>query len=503
VQTSGADPAVPFEMADRGQSYGRGVIARNAFWRVFDSAGSELLSMLFFIALGRLLEPADFGVVAIATAFLLGCQVMLRSGFGIAIIQRHWLEGAHLDAAFWANLALGLILAAVLIAISAPVAAVLGKPTVMPVLAALAPTLVLGSAAWIFHARFRREMRYDIVAWSSLASIGGGGLAGLLLALSGAGLWSLVGQQVTGVLLGVVVLVACSPWRPGLAISAAHLRDLASFSAKIVAGNSLEAASQRAIPLILAFFVTAHAVGLYAIASRLVWALANVSMFVIFDLGLVVLSQLHGRPDRHREGAYYTLRMTTLFCLPLFVGFALIADPLIPFVLGAQWRESIPLFQLLCVFSILLALYRCAQQILISAGRPEAALQLSAISGVLVPVTTVATAPFGIVAATAAASFAMMITLPLAVRYLRAELGLSLRRVFAEQLPIWLAVGVMALSLWLLPLAVAAHQIALVVLQVLCGALVFLAGISLFAPAYAREIRGTLRAAFARRAPGS
>jgi O-antigen/teichoic acid export membrane protein len=516
---AGLMPHSPAESAHLGQDAGveaparsaagdaprRNLVVRNALWRMVEGGGSELLSMAFFIILGRLLTPADFGVVGIAGVLLLSCQVILRSGFGTAIVQREGLDPAHLEGAFWANVVLAGALAALLFAIAVPLAHGLDEPLLMPVTAALAPTLVLSGAAWIFHSRFKREMRYDVVLWSTFASILGGGAAGVLLAAAGAGIWSLVGQQLTGALLGLLVLVGCSPWWPGLRFSGAHLKDLASFSAKIVASQGLETASQRAVPLILAFFVTSHMVGLYMIASRLTWALANVSMFVIFDLGLVVLSRLHDRPEHRREGAYQMLRLTALVCLPLFAGAALVADPLIPLLLGAGWVDSVPLFQLLCLFSVLFALYRCTQQILVSAGRPEAALRLAMLGGVLVPASTLAAGSFGLLAATLAAALAIAAVLPVAMCCLRIELGLRGRRLFVEQVPLWLAAGAMAMVVALVSLAGSAmtlHPLALVVLQVMSGSAVFFVVVLLLAPAFARDVAGALRDGLAGLAPG-
>jgi O-antigen/teichoic acid export membrane protein len=495
------DSPTPRSRSDPANRYGRESIMRNALWRIIDSGGSELLSIVFFIVLGRLLTPADFGVVAIAGVFLLICQVILRTGFGVALIQRHRLEPAHLNSAFWANLGLAALLAALLIVAAVPLAAVLGEPSLSPVMAALAPTLLLSGAAWIFHARFRREMRYDVVVLSALAGILCGGLVGALMALSGAGVWSLVGQQVTGALLPLVVLVARSPWWPSPRFSGTHFRDLASFSVKVVAGQALDSASQRAIPLILAFFVTAHAVGLYVIASRLMWACARVTLYVIFDLSLVVLSRMSSEPERHREGAYYTLRIMTLVCLPLFVGAALIADPLIPLLFGAHWAESVLLFQILCLSSIFFALCFCAQQILISAGRPDPALRLATISAIAVPAFTLAAAPFGIVPATVAAGLAAVAVLPVALRLLRVEIGLRMRRLLVEQIPPWLAATAMALALWLVRWfdgPAMAHSAGLVAVQVACGAVVFFAVVLLVAPTYVREISSTLRDVFLR-----
>jgi O-antigen/teichoic acid export membrane protein len=190
------------------------------------------------------------------------------------------------------------------------------------------------------------------------------------------------------------------------------------------------------------------------------------------------------------------LRLTALVCLPLFIGSALIADPLVPLLLGAQWSESVPVFQLLCLFSLLFALYRCAQQILISAGRPEAALRLAMLVGVLVPASTLAAGSFGLLAATVAAAFAIAAVLPIAIRCLRTEVGLCVRRLLVEQLPLWLAAGAMATVVPLVALAgsaAASHPLAVMLLQVACGSAAFLAVVLLLAPTFARQVAGALR----------
>lgn len=502
----GPDPPDQDSPAESRLGYGRATIARNALWRMVDSGGQELLSMLFFIILGRLLVPADFGLVAIAGAFLLSCQLILRSGFGVAIIQRERLEPEHLDAAFWANVLLGVLLAALLAGISVPVAQGLGEPLLMPVMAALAPSLALSGASWIFHARLRREMAYHVVVWSTLASILGGGLVGVALALSDAGVWSLVGQQLSGAFFPLIVLFLCSFWRPRLRVSLSHVRDLAAFSLKVVASQSLDSASQRVVPLILAFFMSAGVVGLYVVASRLMWAFANLTMYVVWDLSLVVLSRLRSRPERHREGAYYALRITTLLCLPLFIGAVFIADPVIPLLFGEHWTESVLIFQILALFSVFFAHYRCAQQIVISAGRPDTALRLAMVSALLVPGFTVAAAPYGIVAASLAVGLAGLAPLPVAVRCLCVQVGLSARRLLAEQLPIWFAVAVMAAALAILAwfdAGDAMHPFALAGAQVLLGALAFSTTLLALAPAYAREVNDTVRSALRRPATSS
>ena len=81
--------------------------------------------------------------------------ILLRGGFGAAILQRPELELGHLSAAFWANVGLGGLCAALLLLLAWPLAVLQGKAQLFSVLVALTPVLLLSSASWIYLAYLR------------------------------------------------------------------------------------------------------------------------------------------------------------------------------------------------------------------------------------------------------------------------------------------------------------------------------------------------------------
>ena len=85
----------------------RAIAARSALWSAAETWGVRGVSALVFLLLARLLEPAAFGVMALASVYLMILQMLADQGFAEAIIQRPELEDAHRDSAFWANVAIG------------------------------------------------------------------------------------------------------------------------------------------------------------------------------------------------------------------------------------------------------------------------------------------------------------------------------------------------------------------------------------------------------------
>ena len=97
-------------------------------WSAVQSWGTALLGMLTFLVLARMLEPDDFGLLALAFACIALLDILLRGGFGQAIVQRREITPAHLDTAFWLNVAVGVATATVAVAVAGVTANAFGQP---------------------------------------------------------------------------------------------------------------------------------------------------------------------------------------------------------------------------------------------------------------------------------------------------------------------------------------------------------------------------------------
>ena len=470
------------------------VVIRSTLWRLGDGIGSEVFSFIFFLALGRLLAPDAFGIVAIAGAFIQACQVMFRGGFGTAVLQKAELRSEHLTAAVWGNFGLSIICSLIVVGIIWPLSISQGKGELLPVLAALTPVLLVSSVSWIYQAHFRRLLRYDLTALSTSVSIVVGGVAGVALAHRGFGVWSLVGQQIFGALAGLATLVLSTTWRPGMIFSPRHLRDLAGFASKTSAADVLDF-FRRMDAVILGFFLSAHAIGLYSVAARLTTTVATVSLYITYDLTMAFLPRFPARTQEFREAAYRTMQFTLLFSLPAFIGVALLADGAIALLFGPLWVGSVRPFQVMCIFSVVHAFTLTGRQILNAAGCAGVGLGIAAVNTALYLVAVLLAAPAGPTAAAAAGGLASILCLPLVSLALHRKLGLQFRRMVSDQVPTFAATLVMAGSVALAGrmdslTAVAVSPLAVLLVKAGLGAVVFIAALRLIAPNFFKSLLG-------------
>lgn len=467
-------------------------MARSAVWRLAEVAGVEALSFGFMTFLARLLVPADFGIVAMASFFTTLSQPLLFHGLPLAMIQADDLGEARRDSVFWANMACGIALSSALLVLCWPVSLLMGKPMLGWVLAALAPLPLLFAAIGVYQAGLRREMGFRSLAIRAVCSVCAGGTVGVALAFGGWGVWSLVSQQLAYAAMNLAVLLMAGHWRPAWRLDWSDIRALSRVGGQISGTTLLDTLSQSGLLLLIGFSLPAAEVGLFFLARRLVLSLFLFTTCSISEISLPVLSRLHAKPEAHRDAVYTSLRITALTCLPAFGGVALTAKPLVEALFGNHWLGSVRALQLLVLAGIPQALQIVAMTIFTSAGAPKHALWVSALVSPILLFLVGVLSRYGLAAVAsgvcAAYFFAALFTLALLQRVLH----LCLARMAREQLPIWLAAAAMA---WAVLLIKSFEQqdwtpAAQLMLESAAGVLAFGAVLGVLAPDLARWVMG-------------
>jgi PST family polysaccharide transporter len=209
---------------------------RSAHGAVLSLAAQSLRFILQFLSqilLARLLLPADFGLVAMATSVLTLAQTLGELGLAQAVIQRPTLTQADLSLLFWLSILLNAGLAALLLLTAPVVAMFYGEPRLPAVLAVFAGTLLLNGVASPHMALMARRMQFARMAIVDVACLLVAVIAGLCAAMIGLGYWSLVIMQVSNIAVIALLASILSKWRPSLPAHASGVRSMLTFGAHL------------------------------------------------------------------------------------------------------------------------------------------------------------------------------------------------------------------------------------------------------------------------------
>ncbi len=353
------------------------------FWTAAQGWVSRLLSFAAFVVLARLLEPSAFGLVALATVFILLLQLLIEEGFAEAIVQAPATDPRELTGLFWINLAISLLLAAALYLGAAPISASLDQADLAPVLQALTVTLPLGALVAVQQGLLRREFQFKALAARTIFATLAGAVAAIAAAFNGLGVWSLVLQQVVYRGVAAAIIWWWSPWRPGTPAQGVAPLALVRFGGLMMGVRSVDFLREKGYDLLVGAYLGAATLGFYNVAFRLLQTFNQLTTQVVTHVLLSTFSSLQHDVPRAREAFYAALRLSSAVTLPVFLGLYALAPDVVAIVFGDKWLPSVPAVQAFMLLGALYSLTYFHGVALTALGRPGWRLALNAATAAL------------------------------------------------------------------------------------------------------------------------
>ncbi len=321
----------------------------SALWALLGAGGRYALTGLTTLALTRLLEPADFGLIAITALAQLLIEYILTNGFQDALVQRPTLDRAALDSAFWSVSAITGLAALVVSVAAAPLAEFYDEPRLAPLLIGIALAALLRAAGTVPRALLHRRMSFRALAVIRVVALLVAGIGAITLALLGAGAWSLVAHAALLNVTDTLLIAIIAGYRPTVQITRRALFVLWRFALSVTAFTALNTVIGHADDQIIGFRLGADPLGYYTMAYTLMmWPVEG----VIGGFAIVlypVLSRLQDNLPRLRRAYLEGLQLTALVAFPLLSMLAISGPILVRWLLGENWNPAVLVLQILSV----------------------------------------------------------------------------------------------------------------------------------------------------------
>ena len=412
-------------------------------WRL----GMRLLGLISTLVLVRLIQPADFGIIALATSFMQTIDGMLTLGTEEAIIREAAPNREFYDTAFSLNLLRGLSVTVLIGAFAYPAAKFFDDSRLGPVLLFVACLPALDGVANIGVVNFRRNFAFHnefaIMVLPKLCGMLAAILAAIMLHSYVA---MLVGMGMNWI-LRVVMSYIMHAYRPRLSLSA--WRELAGYSAWTWLLSLALLVRDRSDSLLLGRLMNTSAVGFYSVGAE-VAALPTTEL--IEPLGRAAFSAFAAGRQQNRGVRETLLRLigsAALLTLPVGVGLSLVAAPLIALTLGHGWEQTVPVLRILSL-SFTVMVFGHLSLHLLSAHALLGRLVGITVVGALVRVgmLVLLIPPFGLVGAAMGAALAVMVEQVLTVATAMRRFRISGREIASRMWRPALAAVAMALVLY-------------------------------------------------------
>ncbi|MGF1853512.1 lipopolysaccharide biosynthesis protein [Vibrio satsumensis] len=407
-------------------------------WSAIERLTTQLVQLLVMLMLARLLGPTAFGLIGMLTVFIAISQVFVDSGMSSALIRKLDRTERDFATAFYFNITVSL-LCYVLLYVCAPMIAAFYEQSELNLLMKWIGLVVIINAFTVIpKTKLTIEMDFKTQAKASVLAVLTSSVVGLSMAYHGFGVWSVVAQTLTFAFANVVLINMFYRWRPTLGPSLKSFNELFGFGSKLLLSGLIDSIYQNIYQLIIGKQFNASDVGHFTQANQLTKVPAQTFTAIIQRVTYPMLSGMQEYPEKLNAAYLLTLRLAGVVIFPLLMGLAILADTLLPIVLGDVWKPAAILVSILAFGLVLYPIHAINLNYLQVKGRSDLFLKLEIIKKLITTLILFITVPLGVTAICIGVVVQSHISL-LINTYYNGKLGkLTLISQLQGLLPIWL-----------------------------------------------------------------
>lgn len=356
-------------------------------WAVLTYAGSRTTSLVTMVVLARLLAPADFGLLALASLTVALSAFLSSLGLGGALVVRQDIDKHAQGTVLTLMLLTGALFAAGLAAASPLVADLFGEPELAEILAVFAAIILFsGGINPFYEAVMQRELEFRGRFLAQIIQSIVNALVAISLAALGAGVWSLVAGQIAATAIYGVALVWLAPYRVRPRFDARVASDVLRTSRGFLVQWGAGFVSQNADYVVVGRALGARALGYYSMAYRV----SEVPYWTIVDSVARVtfpgFARMHSRREDVTHAYVAALRLVAFVACPVGVLLSATAEPFTSAVFGDKWLPMVGPLSVLGIWTSVRAVEATAGWLLNSVGHANLLAVLSALF--LIPLVT-------------------------------------------------------------------------------------------------------------------
>jgi O-antigen/teichoic acid export membrane protein len=373
----------------------KGKTIRGGLARLCSQGASFLLRVGSLMVLARLLDPKDFGLVGMVTAFTEVLTWFRDFGLSSAAIQHPIVTEEQISTLFWINISFGALLALVAAGIAPAIAAFYDEPELFAVTVVLAAGFVFNAAGVQHSALLQRQMRFTALAVISVVSLIVGTVIGIGGAKAGYGYWALVAMSVTSPLIATIGCWLATGWVPRMPHRRTGIRSMMRFGGTLTLNGLVAYVAYNAEKVMIGRFWGADAIGIYGRAYQLVNIPTATLNSAIGEVAFSALSRLQDDPIRLRSYFLKGFSLVLGLTLPVTIACGLFAEDVVFVLLGPKWKDAAAIVRLLAPTIVIFAIINPLGWLVYSIGLVARCLRIALVFAPIMITGCVIGLPYG------------------------------------------------------------------------------------------------------------
>jgi O-antigen/teichoic acid export membrane protein len=316
-------------------------------WDYIGTLSTQGVGFGVSVVLSWLLDPAEFGLIGMALAFIAISQSFIDVGFASALIQSKKTTDLSYSSVFYVNIAIAAVLLVVFQFLAPVVATFYQEPKLDVVVRLLSVGMLISSLGIVQDTILQKGLRFKELAKRKVIAGVVSGVVGVVMAYQGFGVYALVAQQLTMSAVSTVLLWRISSWTPGLRFSFQELSKFWQFGSYVFLSGTLANIMSRLDVLIIGKLFSPTTLGFFTRAESLNNLVSRYTSDTIRKVFYPVLSSIQDDFPRFEKIFIKVLSVVSFLVFLLAGVMVLSGEFIIINLFGEKWQPSVIIFQIL------------------------------------------------------------------------------------------------------------------------------------------------------------
>ncbi|WP_282039420.1 lipopolysaccharide biosynthesis protein [Saccharicrinis aurantiacus] len=318
-------------------------------WDFIGRIGNQGVGFIVSIFLARLLEPEEYGLMAMINVIIGMSAVFADMGLGGSLIQRKRLHAVHYNSVFWFNTCIAATLSISLYLAAPFVARFYERPELLNITRVMSLSFIINGLATIQNTYLKKQLIFKYFVQFRIIGAVASGILGIYLAYSGYGVWALVAQTLTANSIYLILIWIVAKWKPNFTFSFKALKQLWSFGFRMFLSTVIHTLFLQIDVLIIGKAYSPNQLGFFQRAKGLNNMITNYTSGSLISVLFPMLSLLQNNDKEYIKTVKNIHHMLVFTTFAISGIFFLTAKDIIVILFTEKWLPSVIFFKILIV----------------------------------------------------------------------------------------------------------------------------------------------------------
>ena len=349
-------------------------VVSSAAWVGLSTAIVKTLSFITItLVLARVLEPGDFGLVGLAWLAINAFDFLRDLGITAALVYRQGDDEDIAANVAYIALAVASVIIYILIFFTAPWIERFFSQAggLTQILRVLALTTMINAVGQVPYTLMAKHLDFRNRAIPIIIAGVGNSIVAITMALTGYGVWALVGGYLTDSILRNSLVWLFTPWRPRWRFDWDIWREMFDYGKHIVSSRILIFGITNIDDAMVGRVLGTTELGFYTLAYRLSNLPATHITKLVSSVMFPAFSKIQGERERVRRIFFETVHAVGILAVPISVGTIVLGPTFVHQYYQGRWDDAILPMQWLTIYGMIRSIAANMGPILRAQGKPQ------------------------------------------------------------------------------------------------------------------------------------